>query len=189
MSEGCREILRVLASTTTIGERSRGRTIKPAYIIYVASVALENALVPRAIMRALTTLSRYSRPLASSQAPRAGKRGRNYRSERARAQPRRGAPMAHAINLHSSFWHVSRGGRKRYLRRMKYVGNAFLSPREYCKLTLARARFGTAYSRNDAGVEGRDTRRRGRPTGKGKKKEWTRDYAARLSSDDWSIAH
>ena len=79
---------------------------------------------------------------------------------RARSRARdRGAPMAHAINLHSSFWHVSRGGRKRYLRRMKYVGNAFLSPREYCKLTLARARA-SAYSRNGAGEEEIYTRRR-----------------------------
>lgn len=75
--------IRVLASTTAIGDVIGGRpsrSIKPACIIYVASVALENALVPRAIMRALTTLSRCSRPLASSQAPRASKRGRNYRS-------------------------------------------------------------------------------------------------------------
>jgi len=77
--------------------------------------------------------------------------------------------MAHAINLHSSFWHVSRGGRKRYLRRMKYVGNAFLSPREYCKLTLARARFGTAHSRN--GARGRRVIRGGEEKGRREKEK------------------
>jgi len=150
--------------------RNRARSLgdlsaihKKACIIHMALAALGNALAPRAIMPALTTLSRYGRQGRLQARWSASRQTRKELSIHAR--PRRGAPMARAINLHSSFWHVSRGGRERYL-----------PLHEICRKRFSfAARISQAHARETTRGDERERERGG-----GRGETW--GYAARRSS-------
>jgi len=149
---------------------------KKACIIHMALAALGNALAPRAIMLALTTLSRYGRQGRLQARWSASRQTRKELSIHAR--PRRGAPMARAINLHSSFWHVSRGGRERYL-----------PPHEICRKRFSfAARISQAHARETT----RERREREREREREKLRQTGGGRDVRLrgtsgSSDDWSM--